>query len=129
MVHVKNLVENGACKKSNGKWCMFAYYNDLNKVCPKYAYPFINIDKLKQLISISIIVIHERILYYNQIKMHLDNEEKTTLMMESANHCYKKNHRGPYRQYDCQEYKGRGVCPHLVEVFMQLKKYNTLLNP
>jgi len=33
-------------KKSNGKWRMCVDYTDLNKVCPKDAYPLPNIDRL-----------------------------------------------------------------------------------
>ena len=33
-------------KKSNGKWRMCVDYIDLNRACPKDAYPFPNIDKL-----------------------------------------------------------------------------------
>ncbi|GAU47343.1 hypothetical protein TSUD_302120 [Trifolium subterraneum] len=33
-------------KKSNGKWRMCVDYTDLNRVCPKDAYPLPNIDKL-----------------------------------------------------------------------------------
>ena len=33
-------------KKSNGKWRMCVDYTDLNKACPKDAYPLPNIDKL-----------------------------------------------------------------------------------
>jgi hypothetical protein len=33
-------------KKSNGKWRMCVDYTDLNRACPKDAYPLPNIDKL-----------------------------------------------------------------------------------
>jgi len=33
-------------KKSNGKWRMRVDYTDLNRACPKDAYPLPNIDKL-----------------------------------------------------------------------------------
>ena len=33
-------------KKSNGKWRMCIDYTDLNRACPKDAYPLPNIDKL-----------------------------------------------------------------------------------
>ena len=33
-------------KKANGKWCMCTDYTNLNKACPKEAYPLPNIDKI-----------------------------------------------------------------------------------
>jgi len=33
-------------KKANGKWRMCVDYTDLNKVCPRDAYPLPNIDRL-----------------------------------------------------------------------------------
>ena len=33
-------------KKANGKWCMCTDYTNLNKACPKDAYPLPNIDKI-----------------------------------------------------------------------------------
>jgi len=33
-------------KKANGKWRMSTDYNNLNKVCPKDAYPLASIDRL-----------------------------------------------------------------------------------
>ena len=32
--------------KPNGKWRMCVDYKDLNKACPKDAYPLLNIDRL-----------------------------------------------------------------------------------
>ena len=33
-------------KKANAKWRMCVDFTNLNKVCPKYSYPFPRIDKL-----------------------------------------------------------------------------------
>lgn len=33
-------------EKSNGKWCMYIYYTDMNKSCPEVCFPLFQIDQL-----------------------------------------------------------------------------------
>lgn len=76
-------------KKSNGKWRMCTDYTNLNKNCPKDAYPLPTIDWL-----VNGIVRHHLLSFldtysrYNQIHMHPWDEEKTTFITKLANYCY-----------------------------------------
>nr|KYP37331.1 Transposon Ty3-I Gag-Pol polyprotein [Cajanus cajan] len=77
-------------KKSNGKWRMCTDYTELNKACPKDAYPLPCIDQLIDSASgHSIFSFLDAYSGYNQIKMHPTDEEKTAFITESANFCYK----------------------------------------
>nr|KYP61871.1 Retrovirus-related Pol polyprotein from transposon 297 family [Cajanus cajan] len=77
-------------KKSNGKWRMCTDYMDLNKACPKDAYPLPHIDAL-----VDGAAGHQRLSFldaysgYNQIPMYPPDEEKTAFITDSANFCYK----------------------------------------
>lgn len=76
-------------KKSNGKWRMCVDYTDLNRACPKDAYPLPNIDKLVDNSSgyklLSLMDAYSR---YNQIPMAEEDKMKTTFMTESGNYYY-----------------------------------------
>ncbi|XP_020237934.1 uncharacterized protein LOC109817144 [Cajanus cajan] len=77
-------------KKENGKWQMCTDYTDLNKACPKDAYPLPHIDAL-----VDGAAGHQRLSFldaysgYNQIPMYPPDEEKTAFITDSANFCYK----------------------------------------
>nr|KYP33127.1 Retrovirus-related Pol polyprotein from transposon 297 family [Cajanus cajan] len=77
-------------KKANGKWRMCTDYTDLNKACPKDAYPLPHIDAL-----VDGAAGHHRLSFldaysgYNQIPMYSPDEEKTAFITDSANFCYK----------------------------------------
>jgi len=77
-------------KKSNGKWRMCVDFTDLNNACPKDSSPLPNIDALVDSASgctlLSFLYAYSR---YNQIKMHSQDEDKTTFMEETSNYCYK----------------------------------------
>ncbi|XP_020208608.1 uncharacterized protein LOC109793553 [Cajanus cajan] len=76
-------------KKSNEKWRMCTDYTDLNKACPKDAYPLPCIDRLVDGASgHSIFSFLDAYSGYNQIKMHPGDEEKMTFITENANFCY-----------------------------------------
>nr|KYP57375.1 Transposon Ty3-G Gag-Pol polyprotein [Cajanus cajan] len=76
-------------KKLNGKWRMCTDYTNLNKACPKDAYPLPNIDRLVNGASghkfLSFLDAYSG---YNQIRMHPQDEEKTAFITEMANYCY-----------------------------------------
>nr|KYP69385.1 Transposon Ty3-G Gag-Pol polyprotein [Cajanus cajan] len=77
-------------KKANEKWRMCTDYTDLNKACPKEAYPLPCIDRLVDGASgHSIFSFLDTYSGYNQIRMHLADEEKTTFITDNANFCYR----------------------------------------
>ena len=57
-------------KKVNAKWRMCVDFTNLNKVCPKYSYPFPHIDKLVDSIARhQLLSFMDAFSGYNQIKM------------------------------------------------------------
>nr|KYP72951.1 Retrovirus-related Pol polyprotein from transposon 412 family [Cajanus cajan] len=143
-------------KKGNGKWSMCTDYTDLNKACPKDAYPLPCIDRLVDGTSRqSIFSFLDAYSGYNQIKMHPDDEEKTTFITENANFCYKvmlfglKNARATYQRLmdkvfqgqigrnieiyvDDMVVKSNSLADHiadLAKIFGELCKHNMRLNP
>nr|KYP51935.1 Retrovirus-related Pol polyprotein from transposon 297 family [Cajanus cajan] len=77
-------------RKANGKWRMCTDYTDLNKACPKDAYPLPHIDVL-----VDRAAGHQRLSFldaysgYNQIPMYPSDEEKMAFITDSANFCYR----------------------------------------
>nr|KYP61737.1 Transposon Ty3-I Gag-Pol polyprotein [Cajanus cajan] len=77
-------------KKANGKWQMCTDYTDLNKACPKDAYPLPHIDAL-----VNGAAGHQSLSFldaysgYNQVPMYPPDEEKTVFITDSTNFCYK----------------------------------------
>ncbi|RYR53176.1 hypothetical protein Ahy_A06g028171 [Arachis hypogaea] len=76
-------------RKSNGKWRMCVDYTDLNKACPKDAFPLPNIDGLVDAASghryLSFMDAYSG---YNQIPMHRPDEEKTAFITPDGTYCY-----------------------------------------
>nr|KYP61350.1 Transposon Ty3-I Gag-Pol polyprotein [Cajanus cajan] len=74
-------------KKANGKWRMCTDYTDLNKTCPKDAYPLPHIDAL-----VDGAAGHQRLSFldaysgYNQIPMYPPDERKTAFITLSITH-------------------------------------------
>ena len=68
-------------KKASGKWRMCVDFTDLNKACPKNSYPLPRVDVLvdstarHQLLSFM-----DAFSGYNQIRMHEDDQEKTSIV-------------------------------------------------
>nr|KYP61307.1 Retrovirus-related Pol polyprotein from transposon 17.6 [Cajanus cajan] len=76
-------------KKSNGKWRMCTDYTDLNKACPKDAYPLPNIDRLVNgAADHKFLTFLDAYSGYNQIRMHPRDENKMAFVTESSNYCY-----------------------------------------
>ncbi|MCH81337.1 hypothetical protein A2U01_0002123 [Trifolium medium] len=76
-------------KKSNGKWRMCVDYTDLNRACPKDAYPLPCIDKLVDNSSgFKLLSFMDAYSGYNQIPMAMADKEKTAFMTESGNYYY-----------------------------------------
>jgi len=65
-------------KKSNEKWRMCVDFTNLNKACPKDSYPLPSIDALvDSAAGCKLLSFLDAFSRYNQIKMHLMDEEKT----------------------------------------------------
>jgi len=132
-------------------------YTDLNRACPKDAYPLPNIDKLVDNSSgyklLSFMDAYSR---YNPIPMAEEDKQKTTFMTESGNYYYNvmpfalRNAGATYQRMMNKVYnkellgvilevymddmivKSRqeiGHATHLKRVFEQTWKYNMRLNP
>nr|KYP40321.1 Transposon Ty3-I Gag-Pol polyprotein [Cajanus cajan] len=135
---------------------MCTNYTDLNKACPKDAYPLPYIDRLVDGASgHSIFSVLNAYSGKNQIKMHPVDEEKTAFITENANFCYKvmlfglKNVGATYQRLmdkvfqgqigrnieiyvDDMVVKSNSVADHLAdlaEIFDELRKHNMRLNP
>nr|KYP65874.1 Transposon Ty3-I Gag-Pol polyprotein [Cajanus cajan] len=131
-------------------------YTDLNKACPKDAYPLPCIDRLVDGASgHSIFSFLDAYSGYNQIKMHPADEEKTAFITENAKFCYKvmpfrlKNAGVTYQRLMDKVFRGQVGCnieiyvddmvvksnsvadhlADLAEIFGELRKHNMRLNP
>ncbi|KAI3772663.1 hypothetical protein L6452_03853 [Arctium lappa] len=77
-------------QKKNGKWRVCIDFTDLNKACPKDPFPLPHIDAL-----VDATARHELLTFmdaysgYNQILMHIDDQEKATFMTDRGIYCYK----------------------------------------
>ena len=77
-------------KKAYGKWRMCVDFIDLNKTCPKDNYLLLCIDPLvdsttrHQLLSFM-----DAFFGYNQIKMDVADQEKTSFIISQGLFCYK----------------------------------------
>ena len=143
-------------KKTNRKWRMCVDFTDLNKACPKDSYPLPRVDVLvnstarHQLLSFM-----DAFSGYNQIRMHEDDQEKTSFVTSQGLFCYRvmpfglKNAGATYQRLmnkmfasqierNVQVYvddmlvKSRREEDHLKdlkETFDTLRSYNMKLNP
>nr|KYP71888.1 Retrovirus-related Pol polyprotein from transposon 17.6 [Cajanus cajan] len=143
-------------KKSNGKWRMCVDYTDLNKACPKDAYPLPNIGRLVDgASSYAMLSFLDSYSGYNQILMYPPDEEYTAFITEQANYYYHvmpfglKNVGATYQRLmdkvfaeqivrnlevyvDDMVIKTKSVNDHvrdLEEIFQQVRRYNMRLNP
>ncbi|XP_020209186.1 uncharacterized protein LOC109794123 [Cajanus cajan] len=143
-------------KKANEKWRMCVDYTDLNKACPKDAYPLPNIDRLVDgAAGHQIFSFLDAYSGYNQIRMYPGDESKNAFITESANYCYKvmpfglKNAGATYQRMmdkifhkqigrnvevyvDDMVVKSNSAKEHikdLKEVFNEIRKYRMRLNP
>nr|KYP34877.1 Retrovirus-related Pol polyprotein from transposon opus [Cajanus cajan] len=135
---------------------MCTNYTNLNKACPKDAYPLPCIDRLVDGASgHSIFSFLDAYSGYNQIRMHPSDEEKMAFITENANFCYRvmpfglKNAGPTYQRLmdkvfqkqigrnieiyvDDMVVKSNSIAEHisdLAEIFGALRKHNMRLNP
>nr|KYP76975.1 Retrovirus-related Pol polyprotein from transposon 17.6 [Cajanus cajan] len=131
-------------------------YSNLNKACPKDAYPLPCIDRLVDGASgHGVFSFLDAYSGYNQIKMHPTDEEKTAFITENANFCYRvmpfglKNVGATYQRLMDKVFQGQigrnieiyvddmvvksgSLTDHmadLAEIFGELRKHNMRLNP
>ena len=77
-------------KKASEKWRMCVDFTDLNKACPKDSYPLprvyvlVNSTARHQLLSFM-----DAFSGYNQIRMHEDDQEKTSFVTSQGLFCYR----------------------------------------
>ncbi|XP_019054094.1 PREDICTED: uncharacterized protein LOC109114991 [Nelumbo nucifera] len=143
-------------KKANKKWKICIDFTDLNRACPKDRSPLQRIDHLVDTTTgHELLSFMDALSGYRQIKMHVEDEEKTLSIMEHGTYCYKvmpfvlKNTGVTYQQLVNKVFKhqmGRSVEAYvddmvvkslkadkhtsdLAETFATLKKYNMRLNP
>uniref|UniRef100_A0A151UHE5 Retrovirus-related Pol polyprotein from transposon 17.6 n=1 Tax=Cajanus cajan TaxID=3821 RepID=A0A151UHE5_CAJCA len=143
-------------KKSNGKWRMCTDYTDLNKACPKDAYPLPNIDRFVDCAAgHKFLTFLDAYSGYNQIRMYPRDEDKMAFVTDSANYCYEvmpfglKNVGATYQRLmdkifgdqigrnmevyvDDMVVKSGDTLAHitdLAEVFRALRKHQMRLNP
>jgi len=77
-------------KKANGKWRMCVDYTDLNKACPRDAYPLPNIDRLVNgATGNKVLSFLDAYSGYNQIPMAVSDMHKTAFITDDANYFYK----------------------------------------
>lgn len=74
-------------------------YKDLNKACPKDSFPLPSIDRM-----IDVTAGHEILTFldaysgYNQIRMNLEDQEKTSFITKYGTYCYNVMSFGPKTQ-------------------------------
>jgi len=77
-------------KKANGKWRMCVDYTDLNKACPRDAYPLPNIDRLVDgAAGNKVLSFLDAYSSYNQIPMAIADMHKTAFITDDANYFYR----------------------------------------
>ncbi|RDX92741.1 hypothetical protein CR513_25080, partial [Mucuna pruriens] len=131
-------------------------YTNLNKVCPKDSYPLPNIDRLVDRASgFALLSFMDTYIGYNQIKMHTQDEAKTTFITDSRAYCYKvmpfglKNTKAMYQRLMDKIFEGlignevevyvngmvvkstiaKDHCKALGRVFQVLRRHQLKLNP
>nr|XP_025632973.1 uncharacterized protein LOC112727450 [Arachis hypogaea] len=143
-------------KKNNGKWRMCVDFTDLNKACPKDAYPLPCIDTLvDNSCGYDTLSFMDAYSGYNQILMHPSDQEKTAFITEYGNYCYNvmpfglKNAGATYQRLMNRIFNkqigrnievyvddmvaktkvGQSHIQDLEEIFDQIRLYNMRLNP
>ena len=77
-------------KKLNGKWRTCVDFTDLNKACPKDSFTLPRIDQLVDATSgHALLIFMDAYSGYNQIPMHIPNQEHTFFITNCGLYCYK----------------------------------------
>ncbi|KAJ1700967.1 hypothetical protein LUZ63_000746 [Rhynchospora breviuscula] len=142
--------------KPNNKWRMCIDFTDLNKSCPKDHFPLPSIDALvHSTAGFTHLSIIDANAGYHQIKMHPEDEEKTSFLIERGIYYYKvmpfglKNAGAEYQRMVNKLFQkelgkimeayiddmvvksclGREHVEHLERVFAKMKAVGMRLNP
>lgn len=142
-------------RKANDRWRMCTNYTNLNKACPKDAYPLPIIDRLVDGAARHQILSFLDVYFRYKIFMHPRDEEIIAFITESTNYCFQlmpfdlKNAGAIYQHLtdkifkdqisksmevyvDDMVIKSKSVEPYtqnLQDIFSQIQKYNMRLNP
>ena len=143
-------------KKANDNWRLCIDFTDINRACPKDSFPLPRIDLI-----VDAIAGHELLSFmdafsgYNQIRMDLDDQEKTSFVTGQGTYCYRvipfglKNAGATYQRLVNRMFQKKiGASmevyiddmlvksttaklhiTHLSEAFQILREYNLKLNP
>ncbi|XP_019055428.1 PREDICTED: uncharacterized protein LOC109115676 [Nelumbo nucifera] len=77
-------------KKANGKWRICIDFTDLNRACPNDSFPLSRIDHLVDAtIGYELLSFLDAFSRYNQIKIHVEDEEKTSFITEHGTYYYR----------------------------------------
>ena len=77
-------------KNPNGKWRTCVDFSDLNKACPKDSVPLPQINQLMDATSgHQLLSFMDAYSGYNQIPMHVLDQEHTSFIMDRGLYCYK----------------------------------------
>jgi len=143
-------------KKANDKWQMYVDYTDLNKACPRDAYPLPNIDRLVGgAAGNKVLSFLDAYFGYNQIPMAASDMNETAFIIDDDNYFYRvmpfglKNAGATYQRLMDKVFShsmGKSVevyvddmvvkspshhqhAQDLSAVFSALRQYNLRLNP
>ena len=77
-------------RKPNGKWRTCVDFTDLNKACPKDSFPLPRINQLVDAtLGHQLLNFMDAYSRYNQIPMHVPDQEHTTFITNRGLYCYK----------------------------------------
>ncbi|KAF5445094.1 hypothetical protein F2P56_034172 [Juglans regia] len=77
-------------KKANGKWRICVDFINLNKACPKDSFPLPCIDVIVDpMAGHRMLSFMDAYSGYNQIRMHVSNEEKNSFITDRGLYCYR----------------------------------------
>ena len=77
-------------KKASRQWRMCMDFTDLNKAWPKDSYPLPRVDVLvDSTAQHQLLNFMDAFSVYNQIRMHKDDQEKTSFVTSQGLFCYK----------------------------------------
>ena len=77
-------------RKPNGKWRTYVNFTDLNKACLKDSFLLLRIDQLMDAASGNqLLNFMDAYSEYNQILMHIPDQEHTSFITDRGLYCYK----------------------------------------